>query len=451
MKKEKSDLEDLEIIAVCVPAYQRMPVMFVTALLELLRIISMKYKVHTMINDAIPIDEARNRCVKYAQDKEAKYVLFLDTDNVVKNNTFDSLMKTMKEYDADLVTGLYFEKARPYFPVLRTWNKEWGFRKLDDFKLGDVIPIGGCGMGCALINMRVFEKLKYPWFQFIYEYDEKANRTTQLSEDLSFSREMNKAGFRMYCDTKVAAPHLGGLVDTPEFWSYKPMRTSLKKDREELINDIRDFLDVPISQVQQNLFIGHILMANEWNETFKDKPLTSENIKQFYKNTVNYLYDLTLWHVTVRRKFDIDLLVACKEDIKPRNILDFGCGIGQNGLMLAREGFDVTIADLQGATLDFARWRFKKHGQMCKIWEVDIDENPPDEKYDLIILCDVLEHIHDDEFESIVKKLISLKHKKTKIVTTNTFGKTHIHPMHMELNDKKRKLISELVGVEWES
>lgn len=215
----------------------------------------------------------------------------------------------------------------------------------------------------------------------------------------------------------------------------------MRKYTQELLDDISDFKGEDIESVIAKVKDGVRLIAEEW---LKKNPKTDREIKDFYKRTENYIYDLALWHVTTRRGFDIQLLLDVRR-LNVKTILDFGCGIGQNSIMLAREGYDVTMADLKSHTLDFAKHRFTKHKIPHRVWQVDVKDMPPLKKYDVIISYDVLEHLPKGELKAVAEKLVSLKHKKTKVKLTATYGFYDTHPMHMRCDDETRELIKRIL------
>ena len=69
---------------------------------------------------------------------------------------------------------------------------------------------------------------------------------------------------------------------------------------------------------------------------------------------------------------------------------------------------------------------------------------PPDKKYDVIVALDVFEHIPKEELKKIVDKLIRLKHDKTEILLNAPFGKTAVHPMHLDADAEVLAQISRL-------
>ncbi|MDB4958482.1 MAG: mycofactocin system glycosyltransferase [Myxococcales bacterium] len=186
-------------------------------------------------------------------------------------------------------------------------------------------------------------------------------------------------------------------------------------------------------------------MKEEWSAWEKTGPMTDARTKQFYKQTKNYIYDLGSWHLWTADKRESDLaLVDDMRAAKPKNILDFGGGVGFNSLMLAQAGFDVTLADLDSATLQFASLRADRQHVTLKFWKSDVDAMPPDKKYDVILCLDVLEHLPEGELREIVDKLIKLKHPTTKVIIHAPFGRTDVHPMHLEATGETLRQVERL-------
>src|SRR5262245_7863170 len=204
------------------------------------------------------------------------------------------------------------------------------------------------------------------------------------------------------------------------------------RDQDEYVEDVMAVTHETEDVVRAKIRKASVPIKDEWNEWEKQGPMTSERIKAFYKQTQNYIYDLGEWHLWSKDKRDSDLALVedMKTKYKPKNILDFGGGVGLNAIPLARAGFDVTLADLDSATLRFAVFHAERRGVPLKIWKSDVEPAAPDAKYDVILILDVLEHLPHDELDAVVDKLIKLKHAKTEIIINAPFGKTAKHPMH---------------------
>ena len=116
--------------------------------------------------------------------------------------------------------------------------------------------------------------------------------------------------------------------------------------------------------------------------------------------------------------------------------------------MLARAGFDVTLADLDSYTLKFAEFRLKKHKVPYKVWKTDTEFMPPESKYDFIVACDVFEHMDEPDLLQTIDKMLRLKKKTTDIIMTAPFGKSESRPMHKDKTDKIQSAIENLLKKE---
>ena len=107
-----------------------------------------------------------------------------------------------------------------------------------------------------------------------------------------------------------------------------------------------------------------------------------ENIYQIFSCT--YIYALSPF-----------LYLNFKQYLKPNDeILEYGCGVAPIAtgiLTYEKKPYNLTIADIQQFTYHFAKWNLKSLGVKC----VDIDPSklPRLEKYNLIFLNQVLEHL----------------------------------------------------------
>lgn len=212
---------------------------------------------------------------------------------------------------------------------------------------------------------------------------------------------------------------------------------ALVKDQAEYVDDIVAFTKTTKEQVRERMQKGSVPLKDEWNSWEQQGPMTPERISAFYKQTTNYIYELGEWHLFVadKRASDLALVEELRKKAPPAgrmNVLDFGGGVGLLSVLLARAGLDVTLADLDSTSLTFAASRAKRHSIPLKIWKSDVEAMPPDRKYDVIVALDVFEHIPKQELHKIVDKLIRLKHDKTEILLNAPFGKTSVHPMHLD-------------------
>ena len=145
--------------------------------------------------------KARNAIAKEAIDGGFDYVLMIDSDVIVPNNTLDCFL----EYPADIVLGLC---PRKNTKEKRCEIYRLGSDGFKDFYRYDELPdihrlvVKGGGLACGLIKTDVFHKLEYPYFRYV-EYPNGES----LSEDLYFCTKATEAGITIQADTRVKCGH----------------------------------------------------------------------------------------------------------------------------------------------------------------------------------------------------------------------------------------------------
>jgi len=221
---------------------------------------------------------------------------------------------------------------------------------------------------------------------------------------------------------------------------------TLSRDQDDYVAAVVAFTPgVTKEQVRARMKRGSEPLKEEWNKWEAEGPMTPERMTAFYKQTENYIYELAEWHLWVPGKRESDMqLVENFKVMKPQNILDFGGGVGLMAIPLAQAGFDVTLADLDSTTLKFGAFRAEKLKLPLKIWKTDVEAAPPDKKYDVIMALDVLEHLPKDILKESVDKLVKLKHKGTQIIISAPFGRTSVHPMHLDADEHTKLQVERL-------
>lgn len=110
----------------------------------------------------------------------------------------------------------------------------------------------------------------------------------------------------------------------------------------------------------------------------------------FYRTSLAYLYDLTafaMWNT--KRPY----LAALKRLVAPgARLLDYGCGIGTDGLRLLGQGYTVSFADFANPSTRYLQWRLARRGLDAAIY--DLDRSVPG-GFDAAYSFDVIEHVAD--------------------------------------------------------
>jgi SAM-dependent methyltransferase len=104
--------------------------------------------------------------------------------------------------------------------------------------------------------------------------------------------------------------------------------------------------------------------------------------------------------------------------IKPKKILDIGCGAGTLSLYYARKGYKVVGIDISKKAVDAASKSAMFLGLKNAFFQkIDFPNEIPKGKFDFIIFTEVIEHLKNDDLA--LKKIYSLLDKKgIAIITT---------------------------------
>lgn len=162
-------------------------------------------------------DVARNRIV---DSLEKEWLFFMDADQTFHPESLERLLS----WNLPIVSGLYFSSAGK--PVPHCYK--YAFRgargrhtyiaktkevyaylikhkaNFEDNPVAllpaikeDLIECDGVGAGCLLIQRKVFEAIKPPYFQF----------KNYTGEDFYFCRKVKKAGFKIFLDPGILCGH----------------------------------------------------------------------------------------------------------------------------------------------------------------------------------------------------------------------------------------------------
>lgn len=155
------------------------------------------------------ITKARNDIVKAMK---GDWLLFIDSDMTFSADSLNQLLKHL-EAGADIVGGLCFRRVPDYNPTLyQQLDGQLKWQWLHDYPRDSLFEVDATGSAFILIKKRVFDKMPYPWYEYVED----------LSEDLYFCHKAKQLGFKILIDSSVKIGHLATFpVDEAFFDDYK--------------------------------------------------------------------------------------------------------------------------------------------------------------------------------------------------------------------------------------
>lgn len=149
-----------------------------------------------------------------------------------------------------------------------------------------------------------------------------------------------------------------------------------ERDREEL----RQYLGADYDEARLQRHVAGL----------QEEEAAAPDERTFYRTSRAYLYDLTVFSMS-GTKAPYRRLV--RELAAPgARLLDYGCGIGVDGLRLLEQGYRVEFADFDNPSVAFLRWRLQQRELDAPIHDVERDIPGG---FDVAYCFDVLEHVDD--------------------------------------------------------
>ena len=155
---------------------------------------------YTHVERKFPICRNRNEAVLKAQKTGADYMLFLDGDMSHPPQIAYMLMR----HQYPIVGGMYFHQSPPHLPVIYRHQYDRHYQHYWDFPRNRLFKVDMTGLGCLLVDMRVFDEMTLPYFK----YDStREDGLVDVSEDVEFCEQANKAGHSIMIDPSVQCTH----------------------------------------------------------------------------------------------------------------------------------------------------------------------------------------------------------------------------------------------------
>lgn len=186
-------------------------------------------------NNILPIVSPRNvvhlgraEIVKKAIIYGAEYLMFLDDDMIIPEDTLIRLASHNKEF----VSALAYKRNEPYFPCAFTGKDSRGAWLPDTRLRQGLIEVDVTGLSCCLIKMNVIKKILKNKEKQIFKRG-GLFYFTRFGEDFNFCEELKKMGIKIWVDSDLVIDHLGRRlkVNDQTYLSYTRQQEALKQAR----------------------------------------------------------------------------------------------------------------------------------------------------------------------------------------------------------------------------
>jgi hypothetical protein len=157
------------------------------------------------------LPEVRTLLVAEAVRWQATHLLFLDSDMRFPATTLRSLLR----HGAMVVGANYVRRGLPTFPTAYLPGGDRGRDGVLWTEPGDqgLVEVAHVGTGVMLIDMRLFDCLDLPFFDFVAPGDPGQGWQT---DDVYFCRKVREAGIPIFCDQLLSQGigHIGRMTFT---------------------------------------------------------------------------------------------------------------------------------------------------------------------------------------------------------------------------------------------
>jgi 2-polyprenyl-3-methyl-5-hydroxy-6-metoxy-1,4-benzoquinol methylase len=149
-----------------------------------------------------------------------------------------------------------------------------------------------------------------------------------------------------------------------------------------------------MAEVQRHCMQAVATLKDEWQAQVD--PDDRRSIEQFYDVSQATIYELMWWHTLGDDASPLAYVTALHlaRQQGGQSYLDFGAGVGSGGILFARHGFAVTLADISSTLLGFSQWRLGRRQLQASYIDLKVSQLPH-HAFDFVTAMDVFEHLVD--------------------------------------------------------
>ncbi len=152
-----------------------------------------------------------------------------------------------------------------------------------------------------------------------------------------------------------------------------------------------------------------------------DLAITRASLEADLRNPAKPVYER-------RRLFERTLAVLLAHPVNGLRVLDYGCGTGDWGLMLATEGAEVTLLDLSPVAIEIGLRRARASGVAARVNGVARDASDlscfPDAEFDLVFASAAIHHTL--KYPNAMAELVRVLKPGGRLVLAETYGNNPI-------------------------
>jgi 2-polyprenyl-3-methyl-5-hydroxy-6-metoxy-1,4-benzoquinol methylase len=147
-------------------------------------------------------------------------------------------------------------------------------------------------------------------------------------------------------------------------------------------------------EMKQQCLQAVATLKGEWHTQVN--PTDRQSVERYYDKSQGVIYELMWWHTLGDDTSPLAYVTALQfaQQHACHRYLDFGAGVGSGGILFARHGFAVTLADISSTMLHFSQWRLDKRQLPATYIDLKTHRLPP-QAFDFITAMDVFEHLVD--------------------------------------------------------
>jgi len=301
----------------------------------------------------------RNEVVRRAQKENFEYLLWIDDDVFIPQDAARRMVASGK----DIMTGIYWTKTEHEAPVI--FEKE-GAGPMYKFPIDKQFQVAGSGLGCCLVNMKVFDafdKAGIPYFKenWVMETDDGKKMKCPIGEDHYFFWNAKRLGFDTWADSGLLCDHYD--MNTKTFF---PSQETVRKITGNKLKKIgrEDIVKEHNKQLGLNPDKKTIVILNQTPNAFSGDELEKRGVGGAETCIINLARTLTL-------NFNVHVFCTCSNP-----------GIYDNVIY---HNLDSDIKQLKGLNTDLLivsrntdvrDYKKDYNAKQVVLWAHDVPEDP---------------------------------------------------------------------------